>query len=97
MFEEHLDNTLRRRVWILGGPVQSQQLDSVSLMVPFQLRIFYDSVFRHAEGRIQHEHEEETSHLSKLPFQAGEELFYGVKGTSASFPCPSVMDQRLVQ
>ena len=31
--------TLRRRVWVLSGPVWSQELDSVILVGPFQLRI----------------------------------------------------------
>ena len=37
-----MDNSHRHRVWILGGPILSQELDSVILLGPFQLRIFYD-------------------------------------------------------
>ena len=37
-FKECLDSALRRRVWILVGPVWSQGLG------PFQLRISYDPV-----------------------------------------------------
>jgi len=42
-FRRHLDNALRHRVWFLGGPVRSQEMDSMILMGPFQLRI-YDSI-----------------------------------------------------
>jgi len=45
-FKEHLDSTLRHRVWILGGPMWSQELNSAMLVDPFQLRIFYDSQLR---------------------------------------------------
>jgi len=41
--KKHLDNALRHRVWILGGPVPSQGLDSI-LLSHFQLSIFYSSV-----------------------------------------------------
>lgn len=41
-FKKHLDNTLIHRVWFLGGPVQSQDLD-VILVGPFHLKIFCDS------------------------------------------------------
>jgi len=40
VFEYHL----RHRVWILGGSVWSQEFNSVVLVGPFQLGIFYDSV-----------------------------------------------------
>ena len=43
-FKECLDTAVRHRVWILGGAVWSQELDSVILTSPFQLWIFYDSV-----------------------------------------------------
>ena len=43
-FKERLDTTLRHRVWILGGPVWSQELDSMTLTGPFQLEIFSDSM-----------------------------------------------------
>ena len=43
-FQERLDTALRHRVWILGGAVWSQELDSVILTSPFQLWMFYDSV-----------------------------------------------------
>jgi len=43
-FKECLDNTLRHRVWILDGPVWSQELDSVFLVGLFQFRIFYVSM-----------------------------------------------------
>ena len=42
-FRESLDTALRHRVWILGGPVWSQELDSI-LMGPFQLRVFCHSM-----------------------------------------------------
>ena len=42
--KERLDTALRHRVWILGGAVQSQELDSTILVGPFQLGIFCDSV-----------------------------------------------------
>jgi len=45
-FKKHLNNALRHRVWTLGGPVWSQELDWMILMGPFQLGIFYDSVKR---------------------------------------------------
>lgn len=41
---KHLDNILRHMVWFLGGAMWSQGLDSIILMGPFQLKIFYDSV-----------------------------------------------------
>jgi len=43
-FKELLDSTLRHRVWILGGSVWSQGLDSRILVGPFQLGIFYVSM-----------------------------------------------------
>jgi len=42
-FEECLDTALSHRVWILGGAVWSQELESVTLVGPLQLRIFYNS------------------------------------------------------
>ena len=36
-FKEHLDNTLRHRISISGGPVWSQDLDLMILVDPFQL------------------------------------------------------------
>ena len=36
-FKECSDSTLRHRVWILGGPVWSQELDSMLLRVPSKL------------------------------------------------------------
>lgn len=42
---KHLDITLRRGVWVLGGPVWSQGLDSMTLVCPFQLRTFCGSVW----------------------------------------------------
>ena len=42
-FKEYLDSALRCRVWILGGAVRGQEVDSVFLMRPFQLGIFCDS------------------------------------------------------
>ena len=38
------DNTLRCRIWIWGGPLWSQELDSVIPLGALQLRMFY-SVF----------------------------------------------------
>ena len=43
--KEHLDITLRHRVWSLGGAVWGQELDSMILMGPIQVEIFYDSMF----------------------------------------------------
>ena len=42
-FKECQDNVLRDRVWILGGPVYSQMLDSLTHTSPFQHEIFYKS------------------------------------------------------
>jgi len=39
-FKEHLNNTHRCRVWILGVAAWSQKLDLMILMVCFQLRLF---------------------------------------------------------
>lgn len=44
IFRECLDNTLRYMVWLLGYSVWSQELYSMALVGPFQLRIFCDSV-----------------------------------------------------
>ena len=44
-FKEHLNNALTHRVWILGGPLQSQELDLVILVGPFQMRKSHDSIF----------------------------------------------------
>lgn len=38
-FKEHLNNTHRCRVWILGGTAWGHKLDFMTLMVPFQLRL----------------------------------------------------------
>jgi len=43
-FKKCLDSVLRHRIWILRGAVWSQELDSVILVCPSQLRIFYVSV-----------------------------------------------------
>ena len=43
-FKKHLENTLSHMIWFLGGSVWSQELDSMILLVPLQLGIFYDSV-----------------------------------------------------
>jgi len=43
-FKDCLDNTVSCMVWFFGGAVWSLELDSVILMGPFQLWIFYDSV-----------------------------------------------------
>ena len=52
--KQRLDTALRHRGWFLGGPVQSQELDSMTLVGPFQLRMFCDSVTssprRHRQG-----------------------------------------------
>ena len=42
--KEHLDNTLRHRVWILGSPVWSQELELVILVDPFQLGKFHNTM-----------------------------------------------------
>ena len=46
-FKEHLDTTLRYKVWILRGAWWSWELDLVILVDPFQLRIVYDSMIFH--------------------------------------------------
>ena len=43
-FKERLDSTLSNGVWIWGRAVWSQEPDSMVLVGPFQLRIFYDSM-----------------------------------------------------
>ena len=43
-FKKRLDNALRHRVWFLGDPVWSQELDLMILVGPFQLKIFYDPI-----------------------------------------------------
>ena len=45
-FKEPFDNTIRHRVWILGGPVWSQGFDSVTHVSPFQLGLFYGSIVK---------------------------------------------------
>ena len=42
-FKKCVGSGFRHMVWFLGGPVWNQELDSVILMGPFQLRIFYGS------------------------------------------------------
>lgn len=42
--KKHLNNSLRYRAWILDGPVWSQGLDLMTLMGPYQLVIFCDSM-----------------------------------------------------
>lgn len=44
VFKECLDNACRCRVWIFGGPVWRQVVDSIIPVGAFQLRIFCDSV-----------------------------------------------------
>ena len=44
-FKKHLDNALRHRFCILGGPVWNQELDSAISMCPIQLRIFCNSLY----------------------------------------------------
>ena len=46
---------LSDRVWILGGTVQSQELDSMNLVGPFQLRMFYDAIICAAELKLKEE------------------------------------------
>jgi len=41
-----LDSALRHWVWVLGGAVWSQDINSKILADPFQLRIPYDSMVR---------------------------------------------------
>jgi len=41
--KKHLDSALGLRIWILGVPVWSQQLDSMIFVGSFQLWIFCDS------------------------------------------------------
>ena len=40
-FKEHLDSALRHRVWVLEGPVGTQELDSMILVGSFQHRILH--------------------------------------------------------
>lgn len=42
--KEHLETALRHGVWIFGGPVWRQVVDSIIPVGAFQLRIFCDSV-----------------------------------------------------
>jgi len=42
--KKRVDNSLRHRVWILGGPLWSQGLDSVILVGPFKPGVFCDSM-----------------------------------------------------
>ncbi|KAK4811152.1 hypothetical protein QYF61_019783 [Mycteria americana] len=44
VFKKCLDNALRYMVSLLGCPVWSQELNSMILVGPFQLRVFYDSI-----------------------------------------------------
>ena len=47
-FKERLHTALRYRVWILDSCVWSWELDSVILVGPFQLEMFYDFIcFKH--------------------------------------------------
>ena len=48
-FKKCLDKVLRHRVGVLGGPLCSQELDSVVLVYLFQPRVFGDSVTSVAE------------------------------------------------
>ena len=41
-FEECLDDALSADGLVLGSPARSRELDSMSLMGPFQLEMFYD-------------------------------------------------------
>lgn len=45
-FKMYLDNTLRHRCWILGGPMRSQELDLVICVHLFQLRVVCGSMRR---------------------------------------------------
>lgn len=42
-FKKHMDKALRHVVWFSDGTVQSQELELIILMSPFQLKIFYVS------------------------------------------------------
>ena len=48
-FKKLLDNTLRHGVQFLGGAVWSQDLDLMTFVDPFQLKVLYDTVksFKH--------------------------------------------------
>lgn len=41
---EHLHSIHKHMVWFLDGAVWSQELDSMILVDPFQLEMFYDSI-----------------------------------------------------
>ena len=43
-FKERLDSALKHRVWFLGGPLWSQELDLMISMGPLQLGIFREPV-----------------------------------------------------
>lgn len=43
-FKEHLKTTPSHKVWTLGNPAGRQELDSVILVYPFQLRMFCEHV-----------------------------------------------------
>jgi len=57
-FKEHLDNGLRYGVWILCGPLQSQELDSMILEETWQLGIFskfhWKASFDAIQSTMQH-------------------------------------------
>lgn len=50
-FKERLENALKHRVSLLGGPVWSQELNSTFLVGPFQPQIFCDSVMKRKAAR----------------------------------------------
>lgn len=61
-FKKHLDNTLRNMVWILSSRVGNQELDSATLVGPFQLKIFYDS-----DSVISHITEVNSKNINRQP------------------------------
>lgn len=51
-FKKYLHNALRHRVRFLDGPVWSQELYVMTVVCPFQLRRFYDSMKRKHETNL---------------------------------------------
>lgn len=42
--KKNMNNTPRHKAWVLGCPVQSQELELMTLTGPFQLSIFYSYI-----------------------------------------------------
>lgn len=51
-FKKCLESALRNKVCVLDGPVWSQELYVMTVVCPFQLRRFYDSMKRKHETNL---------------------------------------------